>query len=77
MIDLGREIGGSNEFLSVSVFAIIMLTALRLARIEHCLWDGCHLFSLFIVIVDKTHGCINKEMTDLMITNFTLCCDFT
>ena len=38
MIDLGRETDGfiTAKFVSVSVFALCIIKALRLARIEHC-----------------------------------------
>ena len=35
MIDLGRETDGNNGFLGVR-FALCIIKALRLARIEHC-----------------------------------------
>ena len=44
MIDLGRETDG--EMCLLVRFALCVIKALRLARIEHCsFWDGGHPFS--------------------------------
>ena len=36
MIDLGRETDGNNEICLYVRFALCIIKALRLARIEHC-----------------------------------------
>ena len=50
MIDLGRETAGNNEICLGVRFALCLIKAPRLARIEHCSWDGGHPLSSFTEI---------------------------